>query len=154
MEQRISIVTLGVSDLAASRCFYADGLGWKPVFENKEIVFFQAGGMIFALFLRAKDENGTCASVYHDEGRFECRTKWTSLSLFTTASTLVTWRRCSQPCTRMSFGQMAWKAVMSMDATKCAATGHVSGRWSIRTLSQSRSPATLKGKWLWKSIRS
>ena len=58
MEQRISIVTLGVSDLAASRRFYADGLGWKPVFENKEIVFFQAGGMIFALFLRdelAKD---------------------------------------------------------------------------------------------------
>jgi len=52
MEQRISIVTLGVRDLAASRRFYADGLGWKPVFENKEIVFFQAGGMIFALFLR------------------------------------------------------------------------------------------------------
>jgi uncharacterized protein len=42
MEQRISIVTLGVSDLAASRRFYLDGLGWKPVFENKEIVFFQA----------------------------------------------------------------------------------------------------------------
>jgi hypothetical protein len=69
--------------------------------------------MIFALFLRdelAKDENGICASVYHDEGRFECRTRWTSLNVFTTASTLVTWRRCSQPCTRMSFGQMAWKA--------------------------------------------
>jgi uncharacterized protein len=58
MEQRISIVTLGVRDLAVSRHFYADGLGWKPVFENKEIIFFQAGGMIFALFLRdelAKD---------------------------------------------------------------------------------------------------
>jgi predicted lactoylglutathione lyase len=58
MEQRVSIVTLGVKDLARSRRFYADGLGWKPVFENKEIVFFQAGGMIFALFLRdglAKD---------------------------------------------------------------------------------------------------
>lgn len=58
MEQRISIITLGVRNLAASRRFYADGLGWKPVFENKQIVFFQAGGMIFALFLRdelAKD---------------------------------------------------------------------------------------------------
>jgi predicted lactoylglutathione lyase len=58
MEQRISIVTLGVRDLATSRRFYVDGLGWKPAFENKEIVFFQAGGMIFALFLRnelAKD---------------------------------------------------------------------------------------------------
>jgi predicted lactoylglutathione lyase len=54
MEQRISIVTLGVKDLAASKRFYADGLGWKAVFENKEIAFFQAGGMIFGLFLREK----------------------------------------------------------------------------------------------------
>jgi uncharacterized protein len=52
MEQRISLVTLGVKDLAASRRFYVDGLGWKPVYEDKEIVFFQALGMIFALFLR------------------------------------------------------------------------------------------------------
>ena len=54
MEQRISIVTLGVKDLAASRRFYVDGLGWKPAFENNEIIFFQAGGMVFALFLRDK----------------------------------------------------------------------------------------------------
>ncbi len=52
MEQRISIVTLGVKDLARSKRFYVDGFGWKPAFENKEIVFFQTGGMIFALFLR------------------------------------------------------------------------------------------------------
>jgi catechol 2,3-dioxygenase-like lactoylglutathione lyase family enzyme len=58
MEQRISVVTLGVKDLAASRRFYVDGLGWKPVYEDKEIVFFQAGGMVFGLFRRdelAKD---------------------------------------------------------------------------------------------------
>jgi uncharacterized protein len=54
MEQRISIVTLGVKDLSASRRFYVAGLGWKPVFENKEIIFFQTGGMVFALFLRDK----------------------------------------------------------------------------------------------------
>jgi uncharacterized protein len=54
MDQRISIVTLGVRNLAASKKFYVDGLGWNPVFENKEIVFFQTGGMIFALFLRDK----------------------------------------------------------------------------------------------------
>jgi predicted lactoylglutathione lyase len=54
MEQRISVVTLGVKDLAVSKRFYADGLGWKPVFENKEIVLFQTGGMVFALFLRDK----------------------------------------------------------------------------------------------------
>ena len=54
MEQRISIVTLGVKDLAASKRFYVDALGWKAVFENNEIIFFQLGGMIFALFLREK----------------------------------------------------------------------------------------------------
>jgi len=52
MDQRISLVTLGVKDLEASKRFYVDGFGWKPVFENKEIIFFQTGGMIFALFLR------------------------------------------------------------------------------------------------------
>ena len=54
MDQRISIVTLGVKNLAASRRFYVEGLGWKPAFENKEIIFFQTGGMVFALFLRDK----------------------------------------------------------------------------------------------------
>lgn len=52
MEQRISLVTLGVKNLGISRRFYVDGLGWKPGFENEEIIFFQTGGMIFALFLR------------------------------------------------------------------------------------------------------
>jgi len=54
MEQRISIVTVGVKDLKIARRFYVDGLGWKPAFQNEEIVFFQAGGMVFALFLRDK----------------------------------------------------------------------------------------------------
>lgn len=54
MDQRISIVTLGVKDLGTSKRFYSDGLGWKPAFENTEIIFFQAGRMVFALFLRDK----------------------------------------------------------------------------------------------------
>src|SRR5580704_12572179 len=65
MEQRLSLLTLGVKDLARSKRFYADGLGWKPVYEDKQIVFFQAGGMVFALFLTmelAKDFNGDSAS--------------------------------------------------------------------------------------------
>jgi|ERR1700723_1872372 len=60
MEQRLSVLTLGVKDLARSKLFYGTGLGWKPVFESKEIVFFQAGGMVFGLFLQqelAKDFN-------------------------------------------------------------------------------------------------
>jgi len=65
MDQRISIVTLGVKNLAASKRFYVEGLGWKPVFENSEILFFQVGGMVFALFLRdelAKDFEADPAS--------------------------------------------------------------------------------------------
>jgi uncharacterized protein len=54
MEQRVSLITLGVRDLAVSRRFYVDGLGWKAVWENNEIIFFQTGGMIFALFVRDK----------------------------------------------------------------------------------------------------
>jgi predicted lactoylglutathione lyase len=52
MDQRVSLVTLGVKDLGTSKKFYVDGFGWKPVFENKEIIFFQTLGMVFALFLR------------------------------------------------------------------------------------------------------
>lgn len=51
MDQRLSVITLGVKNLAASRKFYVEGLGWKPAFENNDIIFFQAGGMIFALFV-------------------------------------------------------------------------------------------------------
>jgi uncharacterized protein len=52
MEQRLSLVTLGVSDLARARAFY-EGLGWttgaKP---DDDVVFFQAGGMVVALWGR------------------------------------------------------------------------------------------------------
>jgi predicted lactoylglutathione lyase len=54
MEQRISVVTLGVKDLTASRQFYVDGLGWAPVYEDSDILFFQTGGIVFALFLHDK----------------------------------------------------------------------------------------------------
>ena len=52
MEQRISVVTLGVRNVSASRKFYVDGLGWMPSFENNDIIFFQTGGIVFALFVR------------------------------------------------------------------------------------------------------
>jgi predicted lactoylglutathione lyase len=54
MEQRVSLVTLGVSDLARSRAFY-EALGWRTNAEpGDEVVFFQAGGMIVALWDRTK----------------------------------------------------------------------------------------------------
>lgn len=52
MDPRVSVVTLGVKDLEASKRFYVDGFGWKPAYEDTEIIFFQTGGMVFALFLR------------------------------------------------------------------------------------------------------
>jgi predicted lactoylglutathione lyase len=52
MEQRLSLVTLGVSDLARSRAFY-EALGWKTgAAAEDDVVFFQAGGMILALWGR------------------------------------------------------------------------------------------------------
>jgi predicted lactoylglutathione lyase len=50
MEQRLSIVTLGVTDLARSREFY-ERLGWRrSATASGGIVFFQAGGMALALY--------------------------------------------------------------------------------------------------------
>jgi predicted lactoylglutathione lyase len=50
MEQRVSLVTLGVSDLARARAFY-EGLGWERAEQpDEEICFFQAGGMVFGLW--------------------------------------------------------------------------------------------------------
>jgi uncharacterized protein len=54
MEQRISLVTLGVSDLERARRFY-EALGWTTDAEQgADIAFFQAGGMIVALWGRAE----------------------------------------------------------------------------------------------------
>src|SRR5215211_822499 len=58
MNQHLHIVTLGVSDLETSRKFYAETLGWKISRPQEGIVFFQAGGVVLALFPReelAKD---------------------------------------------------------------------------------------------------
>ncbi len=53
MEQRLSLVTLGVADVARSRRFY-ERLGWKASgASNESIAFFQLGGVALALFGRA-----------------------------------------------------------------------------------------------------
>jgi predicted lactoylglutathione lyase len=53
MEQRLSLVTLGVADLARARAFY-EALGWTTRADpDDDVVFFQAGGMIVALWSRA-----------------------------------------------------------------------------------------------------
>jgi hypothetical protein len=54
MEQRVSLVTLGVRDLQRARAFY-EALGWQSgASPDDDVVFFQAGGMIVALWGRAQ----------------------------------------------------------------------------------------------------
>ncbi|MEO6858034.1 MAG: VOC family protein [Solirubrobacteraceae bacterium] len=50
MDQRVSLVTLGVSDLARERSFY-EALGWSGAHQpDDKVCFFQAGGMVFGLW--------------------------------------------------------------------------------------------------------
>jgi catechol 2,3-dioxygenase-like lactoylglutathione lyase family enzyme len=52
MEQRISLATLGVRDLERARAFY-EALGWTTgAAPEDDVVFFQSGGMILALWDR------------------------------------------------------------------------------------------------------
>jgi catechol 2,3-dioxygenase-like lactoylglutathione lyase family enzyme len=58
MKQHLHIITLGVSDLEVSQKFYTETLGWKVSRPQEGITFFQAGGVVLALFPReelAKD---------------------------------------------------------------------------------------------------
>jgi len=52
VEQRVSLITLGVADVAAARAFY-ERLGWQGK-EVEETVFFQAGGLGLVLWGREK----------------------------------------------------------------------------------------------------
>jgi catechol 2,3-dioxygenase-like lactoylglutathione lyase family enzyme len=54
VEQRVSLITLGVSDLARARAFY-EGLGWKTRADpDDDVVFFQTPGCVVALWERAR----------------------------------------------------------------------------------------------------
>lgn len=51
MEQRVSLITLGVADVERARRFY-EALGWTGTSPDGEVVFFQAGGIVVALWGR------------------------------------------------------------------------------------------------------
>jgi hypothetical protein len=51
MEQRLSMVTLGVADLERSLRFY-EALGWKRTNDQAEVVFFQLPGIVLGLWSR------------------------------------------------------------------------------------------------------
>jgi uncharacterized protein len=65
VEQRLSLITLGVRDLARARAFY-EALGWTTRAEpDDDVVFFQAGGIVIALWGRAQLAEDT---VVEDSG--------------------------------------------------------------------------------------
>ena len=51
MQQQISVITLGIADLARSKRFYVDGFGWKPVLDTPHIVFYQMNGLMLGTWL-------------------------------------------------------------------------------------------------------
>ena len=60
MKQRVSLITLGTTDLARARSFY-EGLGWKTgAGAEDDVVFFQAGDMIVALWDRTRLAEDSC----------------------------------------------------------------------------------------------
>lgn len=56
MRQSISVITIATADIARSRRFYVEGFGWRPVFENDDIVFYQMNGFVFGTWLQASME--------------------------------------------------------------------------------------------------
>jgi uncharacterized glyoxalase superfamily protein PhnB len=58
--QRVTLITLGVADLARSRAFY-QALGWVPAQAQEGIVFYQLKGQVLGLFGRA--------ALAEDQGR-------------------------------------------------------------------------------------
>ena len=65
MQQQISCVTLGIADLARSRRFYAEGFGWKPVFENPDVIFYQMSGLMLGTWLAKSLEEDMRRSLTH-----------------------------------------------------------------------------------------
>ena len=50
MRQRLSLITLGVRDIARARRFYEQGLGWHRDAGQDDIAMYQAGGMVVSLY--------------------------------------------------------------------------------------------------------
>ena len=72
MEQRVSLVTLGVSDYGRSKAFY-EGLGWSTAYDVEETAFFQANGSILVLWAREK--------LAEDSGISDDGARWGGIAL-------------------------------------------------------------------------
>ena len=65
MEQRLTIIGLGVEDLNTSSDFYENIFGWKKTkSSNENIVFFQLNGILLSLYPREKlAEDATVSAI-------------------------------------------------------------------------------------------
>jgi catechol 2,3-dioxygenase-like lactoylglutathione lyase family enzyme len=63
MQQQISAITLGISDLERSRRFFTEGFGWTPIFENEEIIFYQMNGFVLGTFRKSSLEDDMSRKV-------------------------------------------------------------------------------------------
>ncbi|UYN96928.1 MAG: VOC family protein [Enhydrobacter sp.] len=70
MQQQISVVTLGIADLARSRRFYVEGFGWAPVLETPEIVFYQMNGLMLGTWLLPALQDDARQQLAAGFGRF------------------------------------------------------------------------------------
>lgn len=72
MRQSVSLVTLGVSDGARARAFYA-ALGWRTAMDFQETAFFQANGLVVVLWARDK--------LAEDSGVSDEGARWAGITL-------------------------------------------------------------------------
>jgi predicted lactoylglutathione lyase len=68
MQQQISVITLGVSDLHHSKRFYSEGFGWTPIFDNGEIAFYQMNGLVLGTWLKHELEADAQRANSHGSG--------------------------------------------------------------------------------------
>jgi predicted lactoylglutathione lyase len=62
VKQRVSLITLGVADLGRSRAFYEE-LGWSTgAAAGDDVVFFQTGDMVVALWDRTRLAEDSCVA--------------------------------------------------------------------------------------------
>jgi uncharacterized protein len=72
VEQRVSLVTLGVGDYGRAKRFY-EALGWSPTLDIEETAFFQANGVILVLWARDK--------LADDMGVSDDGARWSGIAL-------------------------------------------------------------------------
>ena len=70
MQHQMSLITLGIADVARSRRVYGEGFGWKPAVEMPDITFYQLNGFVFGTWLKKELEADMKRSGLSQRGAF------------------------------------------------------------------------------------